>query len=281
MSQLTHLKRRIQSIKTTEKITHAMRLIAMSLYSKLDKEREALDSYKKAVAELFHELTLQCPTWKNEHFFPQDPLDSQPLLIVISSTKGFCGGLNNNLFKYIDYKLFIEEHQSPHFVTLGKKATEFIKEKDLGPIIESYVDLNSNNFPDIAKKIADLILAQTPAFSSVSIYSSLFKNFFSQKPSITKILPVEHEEEDTACDIEPIWEQDRIEIVNTAASTYLNTQLTHMLFQSLIAEYAARFVAMDGATSNAEKYLEALTLQFNKMRQALITREVSELSANM
>ena len=108
------------------------------------------------------------------------------------------------------------------------------------------------------------------------------------EPSAESIPPEKDEalgayaqEQDELLEIEPIWEQDKLEIVNSAARHYLGVHTTTILFQALVSEYAARFVAMDNATTNAENYLETLTLQFNKLRQALITREVSELSASL
>jgi len=307
MSHLIPLRRRIRSIKTTQKITRAMRLISMSLYSKLDKMREPVEYHKNIMKDLFENLYKKHPGWENKLFFQEDILDSTPLFIVISSTKGFCGGLNNILFKYTEQKLFTEEHQEPEFLTIGKKATDFVKVKNFGPIVESYTDLNSNNFSDIGKNIAERICTQKPYYSSVTIYSSIFKNFFNQRPIKNLLIPIfspetaegaekpkETDEESIPPsgisyaeekkyfeEMEPIWEQDKDPIVDYVANQYLETLLTSTLFQALISEYAARFVAMDSATTNAENYLEALTLQFNKMRQALITREVSELSVNL
>jgi F-type H+-transporting ATPase subunit gamma len=296
MSHLAHLKRRIRSIKTTKKLTHAMRLISMSLYSKLDKERIATEHHQQAYVSLFKSLRARCPQWKSDVFFPEDVLNSHPLFIIISSTKGFCGGLNNMLFRYTEQKLFVEEHQKATFITVGKKAIDFVEKHDLGPIAATYADLNSNNFADIAHSIIKFITAAQPHHSSVTVYSTFFKNFFAQKPSKTDLIPLVSPEEpetqeasqeatpetpDEFLLIEPVWEQDKIETVSYAAQRTIETIMTYILYQALISEYAARFVAMDGATTNAENYLETLTLQFNKLRQALITREVSELSANL
>lgn len=311
MSHLIQLKRRIKSIQTTEKITHAMRLIAMSLYSKLEKQNEPLSYYIEHLQKLFVELLEQCPEWSglnppvgspdrpetSKIFLPEDVLDSKPLFIVISATKGFCGGLNNHLFRYIEQKLHIEEHQKPTFITIGKKATAFIEDKNLGEVLVNYHDLNSNNFADIAKNVAQIIMEGSTlhqgSYSSATVYSSIFKNFFAQRPTISSVIPLKPEksnedkvspsetEEESEEKLPPIWEQNSLDIVNIVANQYLNARLTHIMYQALISEYASRFVAMDGATTNAEKYLETLTLQFNKLRQALITREVSELSASL
>lgn len=296
MSHLAHLKRRISSIKTTEKLTHAMRLISMSLYSKLDKEREAVDYHQGVIKNLFQDLYKKCPHWTNPIFMPQEILDQKPLFIVISSSKGFCGGLNNMLFRYTEQKLFVEEHQEAKFITIGKKATKFVEESNMGQIIATYHDLNSNNFSDIAKTIIKNVIEANPNYSSVTVYSSFFKNFFIQQPRVTKLLPLFSPEElkqevpaeqaepaelDDFSILDPEWEQEQLSIVSHAAKRALETSTTFVLYQALVSEYAARFVAMDNATTNAENYLETLTLQFNKLRQALITREVSELSSNL
>lgn len=278
----------------------------MSLYSKLDNERLAVDYHQEVVKNLFEDLYKKCPHWSNPIFLPTDILDQNPLFIVISSAKGFCGGLNTLLFRYTEQKLFIEEHQEATFITIGKKATSFVEESNLGTIIATYHDLNSNNFADIAKTLIKHIISATPHYSSVTIYSSFFKNFFAQRPQTTQLLPLispeefleeskeikksmkEPASEKTTPDVlddflllEPEWEQEKLEIVSHAAKRTLETMTTFVLYQALISEYAARFVAMDNATTNAENYLETLTLQFNKLRQTLITREVSELSANL
>jgi F-type H+-transporting ATPase subunit gamma len=281
MSHLTHLKRRIRSIKTTKKLTHAMRLISMSLYSKLDKERLAIEYHKESYTSLFKTLYKCCPKWKSQAFFPQDILNQSPLFIIISATKGFCGGMNNILFRYIEEKLFVEEHQSATFITIGKKATDFIEKQNLGSIVATYNDLNSNNFSETADSLIKFITQAQPYHSSVTAYSTFFKNFFAQRPNKTDLIPIIPQQEPESAEESIEWEQNKIETVSYAAQRTINTMITFILYQALISEYAARFVAMDGATTNAENYLETLTLQFNKLRQALITREVSELSANL
>jgi F-type H+-transporting ATPase subunit gamma len=270
----------------------------MSLYSKLDKDRLAIEYHKDTLVSIFNTIYKKCPKWKNRMFMPKDILDASPLFIIISATKGFCGGMNNILFRYIEQKLFIEEHQKPTFLTIGKKATGFVEDKKLGEIVATYHDLNSNNFSDIAKNLVKHISETKPNYSSVTVYSAYFKNFFAQKPEKTVLVPLleekekekEEEEEKEAVqnnefndflELEPIWEQNKFEIVDYVAQRTLETLATSVLFQALVSEYAARFVAMDNATTNAENYLETMTLQFNKLRQALITREVSELSANL
>jgi len=285
MSHIIQMKRQIKSIQTTKKLTHAMRLISMSLYSRLDRQKTKIEYFQNNVTSLFHKIMSNSK--KKNKLFYGDILDANPLIIIVSSTKGFCGGLNENLFRFIEKNLFIEEHQEPNFIALGQKAKNFIEEEELGNIIESVTELNSNNFSIISEKITDLIIKKTPQFSSVTVYSNYLKNLFYQFPQKISLLPLKkdasskkinaHEEFEE----EIIWEQDKKDIEEFISNFYLNTSLKNTLFQALISEYAARFMAMDNATTNAKKYLENLTLQFNKLRQALITKEVCELSVNL
>lgn len=279
MSNLISLKNKIRSIRTTQKITHAIRLSSMSVYSKLDKQNNFLNDYSLNIKETFSELLSYSPDWKNKTFLPDDILDTNPLFIIISSSKGLCGSFNSNLFRYFERACFIEEHQIAKFITIGKKSEDLIKSKNLGEIILGVNDLTFSNFVSLANEISNLINFDYK-FSSVSVYSNLFKSFFLQIPRKTTLIPIAISKNQGRQEKDFLWEQDRNHILNNLALKYLNSSVLNILFQSLISENAARFIAMDNSTTNAEKLLEKLTLQFNKSRQALITREVSELAAN-
>jgi F-type H+-transporting ATPase subunit gamma len=285
VTQLIQQKQKIKSIETTKKITHAVRLVSMSFYARLEKQNIPLQYYTSNITQFFSQLSKQLPDWDNNILFPKDILDSTPLFILIASSKGLCGSFNSNLFRYFDRNYYIEEHQTPKFITIGSKATKLVREKNLGNIIENYGELTSNNFNSIAKDLVEIIDNTQPPYSSITFYSNYLKNFFIQKPEKNQIIPATtqpqetQKEEQQSFDEDLIWEQDKVQIINFVATKYLKTSILDILFQSLISETASRFLAMDSSTNNAEKMLETLTLQYNKARQALITQEVSELSA--
>ena len=288
MTQLTPLKQKIKAIQTTQKITHAIRLASRSVYSKLEKQNKPLKHYQTSIDNLFSQIANLNAEWKNPILFPDDILNSNPLFIIISSAKGLCGSFNSNLFRYLQRKFFLEEHQKPTFIAIGTKAIRFIQKEKLGEIICSHNELTSNNFDSISKDLTDIINNGKTLYSSVSFYSNHFKNFFIQQPQKTTLIPIstnngenDDENKQTEKSVEFIYEQDEKEILDNIANKYLKSSILNVLFQSLISENAARFLAMDSSTTNAENFLEKLTLQYNKSRQALITREVSELAANM
>lgn len=285
MSQLIQLRQRIKSIQTTKKITYAMRLISMSLYTKLEKMNQPLNYYQASLDSLFLGLARHFTSWQHPLLFPEDILNERPLFIIAASSKGLCGSFNSNLFRYLKRYLFPEEHQTPTFITVGQKATKFVEDEELGTILCSYSEFNSNNFLIIADELARIISAQPTPFSSITTYGNTFKSFFAQRPTQTIITPVtiKHLEFEamSSDSIEHLtWEQPAHEVLDTLAVRYLKASILHALFQSLLAEQASRFVAMDQATTNADHYLERLTLQYNKSRQSMITRELSELSTS-
>ena len=293
VSQLIQLRQKIKGIKTTRKITHAVRLVSMSLYAKLERRHTPLKAYITTLKKFFKELLSRAPLWKHPIFTPKDILDSKPLYIVIATSKGLCGSLNSNFLRYFEDTFTPEKEQNPYFITIGKKATKFVQEQGFKNIICNYAELSSNNYASVASDLLDKITDRSFKFSSVTFYSSYLKSFFAQRPRKTTLIPFlldelegkkqtvtdetpKKEEDD---DDELIWEQKKFKTLDHLALFYVRERIITLLYQSLLAEQAARFIAMDGSTSNADKIIEKLTLQYNKQRQALITREVSELSA--
>ncbi|MBY0353057.1 F0F1 ATP synthase subunit gamma [Candidatus Babeliales bacterium] len=299
MSELVRLKQQIKSIQTTRKITHAVRLVSMSLYARFEKQNTGLGYYMDSIKRSLLDLAVGRLgiDWKNDLLFPEDILDSTPLYIIISSAKGLCGSFNSSLFRYIERSLFIEEHQSPRFIIVGQKAMRFINDKSWGDVICHYGELNSGNYISIANDLVNKIVTSKSVPSSIVFFNSFLKSFFIQEPRKTVFTPLSLEENfskmtstqnknDESIDqkkttIDYVWEQEPQDVLDSLAVSYIKVFVMNILFQSLLAEQAARFLAMDSATTNADKYLEKLILHYNKQRQSAITREVSELSAGM
>ncbi len=289
MSQLIRLRRQIKSIETTKKITYAMRLISMSLYGKLEKQGKPLAHYRSELTQLFNEVTDANVGWDNPVLFPKAKGNKRPLIIIVASTKGLCGSFNSNLFRHIKRELQMQDGQKPTFVTIGTKARNFTRNEGFGETSKQFNDFNSSNFLHIADDITEIITDAKEPFTSVTFYSNFFRSFFMQKPDATQLIPfnpeaVEPQEKTQSSgeDLvnELIWEQDPHVVLDFLSIRYLRGSICHLLFQSLLAEQASRFVAMDNATGNADKFLERLTIKYNKARQAMITKELSELTAS-
>ncbi len=261
----------------------------MSFYNKLEKARPSLDAYAKELKNLFEQLLAHGHDWKNPVLAPYDVLDSNPLFIIVATTKGWCGSLNANLFRYLEEAIFLEAHQRPSFILIGAKAIAYFKTSGLlakysnTRLVATYGELSSPNLFALADELIERTLFGPQVYSSVSFFSSEARSFFVQRPTKTTVLPfgVEMPRPGNSANQQAplLWEQSKQDTLDFVARGYLRGLLIQLLFHAMRAEYAARFLAMESATKNAEKIIDRLTRQFNKMRQALITKEISELSA--
>ena len=280
MSKQIQLKQKIKSIQTTKKITNALRQVSMSMYSKLEHNSPIIRNYTENLKTLFTELVCYDQTWQNPLLFPKNTPQNN-LIVIVATSKGLCGGLNSNLFKFIEKEIGTQKYQNSKFITIGNKAAVYIKEKGLGEIISNYNDFNSNNYISITSDLITKFMDEPTPFTSITFFYNVSRSFFAQRPSKFQLVPlqVDPEIQHRKAHKELIWEQNTNDILDYLSIRYIKGQILFMLFQALISEYSARFVAMDSSTTNADKFIETVTLQYNKLRQAEITKEVSGLCA--
>lgn len=280
MAKQIQLKQKIKSIQTTKKITNALRQVSMSMYSKLEHNSTAVRNYTENLKSLFTELVCYDQTWQNPLLFPKSSTPNH-LIIIVSTSKGLCGGLNSNLFKFLEKEFATKKYQNSKFITIGNKATSYIRENELGEIISNYHDFSSSNYISIASDLITKFMDTSKPFTSITFFYNESKSFFAQKPNKFQLVPLQLDSKvkSRKAHKELIWEQNTNDTLDYLSVRYVKGQILFMLFQALISEYSARFVAMDSSTTNADKFIETVTLQYNKMRQAEITKEVSGLCA--
>ncbi len=163
-------------------------------------------------------------------------------------------------------------------IAVGQKSIDFIRNSGTYPLKHSYIKASAHHITSIAHEIAHIIIHAASPYRSVLIATNLFKSFFTQKPHITQLIPfAPHNIASSDAQSEYIWEQSSRELLDALIPQYLMSQIHYFLFQSLLAEHAARFISMDTATRNANSLLETTKLEYNKLRQAKITKELTEL----
>jgi F-type H+-transporting ATPase subunit gamma len=275
MAELIQLRQRIKAIETIKKITHAMRLIAMSSHSRLKNKQEPFTVYINNLKILFGRIQQAAPHWINPIMHPDVQENTRSLVILIGSQKGLCGNFNTTLF----HQFVKNTAQRTDVIVIGKKAIDFISTRHYGPIIAVYEKCSLQNLFAIAQSIMQEITQAQPIYTSVILHSNILQNFFTQKPHMTKIIPfvMPSSEENNTQVQEYLWEQSATTILDSLLQQYLETEIQYCLFQSLLAEQAARFISMDSSTRNAESLLDVSKLEYNKLRQAKITKELTEL----
>ena len=284
MAQLIQMRQRIKAIETIKKITHAMRLISMSMHSRLRAKAPIFADYQNEVTKIFQKVKLAAPEWKNSIMFPTEAPENNPLVILVASQKGLCGNFNSALFRKFQ-ELYPEETiKNISFIAVGKHAVDFINKQPTDRIVKTFGEFSSARLSLISGRLVDFIAQAETPYSSVIIVANGLKSFFVQKPVETTVLPLSMELDQKAAEELPkepySWEQSASSILDDLALQYLTSKVHHLLFQSLLAEQAARFISMDNSTRNAKTLLEETQLHYNKLRQAQITRELTELSAS-
>lgn len=285
MSQLIQMRRRIKAIETIKKVTHAMRLVSMSAHSHLKNKQQTLAHYVTAIEHLFEKALRNYPHWSNPIIQPTAK-STQTLLILVGSQKGLCGNFNNMLFNRFTAQTDLSIYHHNAIITIGKKATDEIKKIAPHALIEAHEQFTTNTFLDISHQLIDHISSKEIPYAQVIMWSNIAKSFFVQKPKQTLLIPFKHisrsstpihHTKEQICTEEYIWEYPATEVLSTLAQHYLEARIEQLLFESLLAEQAARFISMDGSTRNAQNLLDETRLQYNKIRQAKITKELTEL----
>ncbi len=286
MTKLIHLRQRLKTIETIKKVTHAMRLIAISSHSHLKIQRQSLVLYDQTIARyltiLHHELHDN-----QEYRVGSADTDKGQLMIVVGSQKGLCGTFNQSLLTAMNVHA---DELNDQIITVGKKASELIK----GLAISNYVlvqecePLKKGTIVEIAQMITAAILHGK--YQQVTAWHNTLKTFFIQQPTKTVLLPfdpsrvIAQETTSSITDIQThadyLWNFTPQELYRHLSTQYLQSQIQILLIDSLLAEQAARFISMDNATRNAQRLADSTKLSYNKLRQAKITSEINELSGS-
>ena len=286
MPNLKELKNRISSVKSTRKITSAMKMVAAS---KLRRAQELAESSRVYADSLSFILSSLAGNTKNSSDLPEILTGREnskiSLLIINSSDRGLCGGFNSNLFR--NAKKWISDQQgqgkSVKIMTVGKKASSFYKKTDLD-IVASFEDLNSNDrqlhvSEEIKNKIMELF--ENNEIDEVSILFNKFVSAISQEPTYQSLIPLSNEEtnedESEANNAIFEFEPDKNELLEYLVPRNFLTQIYRSVLESSASEHAARMTSMDNATRNAGDMIDRLTLTYNRTRQAFITKELIEI----
>ncbi|MFT6765659.1 MAG: F-type H+-transporting ATPase subunit gamma [Alteromonas naphthalenivorans] len=279
MSQLIQMRRRIKAIETIKKITSAMRLISRSFHMRMNKEQQALGTYRDTLCSLFAQLHTIAPDWKPTKFFPSQTLVHKELLIIIGGQKGLCGNFNTNLFYWIDTHK--KELSSPdkRIIVLGKRVQEHLTKRTI-TTKKTYEELKPKDMDTFTDNLLKDIFDPNEHYTKISILSNHPKTFFIHEQRYQQLIPfigcADNTNKHLADDYH--WHHTPDMVLNMLAEDFIKVSIRTALFESLLAEQAARFLSMDNATRNANKFLETMQLQYNKARQAKITKELTELA---
>ena len=280
MPSLKHIRKRIISVRNTQKITRAMKMVAAA---KLRRAQEAILNarpYARRIDGLIKGLTeVMDDEYMHPLMVPREEVKRLSML-VITSDKGLCGAFNANILRKV--KRTLDERWEDFKVDLalvGRKAIDFYKNKDFNVVHsfpETYQHVLFEEADEIANTLVDDFLRTR--VDEVWVLYNEFKSVIAQKVVLEKLVPiVPAEEAATSRHHDYTYEPDRREILDDLVPQHLSIQLYRCLLESSASEHGARMTAMEGATRNAGDMIDKLTLQYNRARQAAITKELMEI----
>ncbi|AII87624.1 MAG: F0F1 ATP synthase subunit gamma [Planktomarina temperata] len=282
MPNLSDLKNRIASVKSTRKITKAMQMVASA---KLRRAQDAAQA-GRPYAERFNAVMagLAASVGASEggpKLLTGTGSDQTQLLVVMTAERGLCGGFNSNIVKLarIAAKQLLAEGKTVKILTVGKKGRESLK-REFGALLVDHVDLSDVKRVgyDNASAIAQNVLHRFDAgeFDVAKIFYSEFGSVVNQIPTELQVIPAKFEavtDEGTVYDYEPSEEGILADLLPRSVATQIFTAL----LENAASEQGARMSAMDNATRNAGEMIDKLTIQYNRSRQAKITNELIEI----
>jgi len=285
MPNLKEVRNRIDSVKSTEQITNAMKMVAASKLRRAQDAILRLRPYAAKLSEIINNVSRAAGATAENPFTPREGSPGRVLVVAISSNKGLCGTFNTNVIKSVQGLIHGPLAQNAESGTLdiiciGKKVYEYLLRRNL-PVIAEYNDLFSKPGFDRVSEVSSMILDeyQNGRWDRVIIVYNKFKNAAMQMVTEEEYLPLAGNgaEEDAVSEVEYLYEPDRSKILTELIPKALKIQFYKTILDSFASEHGARMTAMHKATENAGEMLKELRLAYNKARQASITREIIEI----
>jgi F-type H+-transporting ATPase subunit gamma len=273
------IRTKIASIKSTQKITKAMQMVAASKMRKAQERMRAARPYAEKIRQVIGHIRHTHPD--TVHPYLVERAVKSVGLIVVSTDRGLCGGLNVNVFKQAVQT--IKEHEAKgHAVKLclfGSKAVQFFKRLKM-PVLATVTGLGDRPHVESYIGAVRVMLSEfvDGGIDELHIIHAEFINTMSQKPRVLQLVPAKRVDSDELQSMfEYIYEPSAADILDALLFRYVESQVYSGAVESVACEMAARMVAMKSATDNAGKLIEELQLVYNKARQASITKEISEI----
>jgi F-type H+-transporting ATPase subunit gamma len=284
MANLKEVRIRIASVKSTQQITSAMKMVAASKLRKAQNAILKLRPYASKLTEMLQNLTASLGTDSDSPFAQyRDP--NNVLIITIASNRGLCGAFNANVIKATNNLItntYAEANKAGklRLMTFGRKVTEYYSKR--GNVYQSYDHIYDNLTFDHVAPIAESLMKAfvSKEFDQIVIVYNQFKNAAVQRLISEQFLPVQPEPTDTTKpgnSLDYIFEPNKEDIINELIPKSLKIQLYKALLDSYASEQGARMTAMHQATDNADELLKDLRLSYNKARQTAITKEILEI----
>ena len=279
MPSLKDIRNRIASVKSTQQITKAMKMVSGAKMRRAHDAAVAARPYADKVEELMSRVA--AASTEVSHPLLQRPDARRAIIVVVTSDRGLCGGFNHQLLRKVEAEIRSAAEWDHQIVAVGRKGRDYLRKRGYD-LIDSHVEMGGKFTADFVR---ELVVRPLEWFANgeigrVALAFNAFRSALSQVPTFEEVLPVpmpEGAEEQVAGEAEYLFEPEAAAVLAALLPRYVESRVLHALLESEVSEHSARMTAMDAATNNADELIRYLTLTMNRARQAMITKELLDI----
>lgn len=280
MANLKDIRKRITSVRNTQQITKAMKMVSAAKLRRAQDAAESARPYAEKLGDLLANVGSR--VGGDAHPLLRDGSDGPVHLIVLTSDRGLCGGYNTNVLKKVEAFLAEDVAKDATVVCCGRRGHDHLKSRIGDQIVEAHVNRPDGLDLTLAREVTADATSRFLNGSAGAVYLAYaqFQSAMVQVPTISRLLPVSAEadgEEPGEVGADYLYEPDPASLLGSLLSRYVETQVFQAMLEATASEHGARMAAMDSATRNASEMIDRLTLQMNRARQAAITTELMEI----
>ena len=276
MANTIDIRRRIRSVKNTQQITKAMKMVAAAKLRRAQERIFAARPYSAALRQVLTSVATRVESLEHPLLNVRD--EKRVLLIAVTADKGLAGAFNSNVTRATMNAIHEHNWESVEVLPIGRKAVEFFKRrtvpvrKEAAHVLQA---LSLGTATKMAKSIIDDFVNEK--IDAVYAVYNEFKSIIAQRVIVERLLPIERAWDEVGTEVDYLYEPGPVQILSELLPKHIEFQLYRILLESAASEQGARMTAMEAATKNASDMIDHLTLTYNRIRQASITKEIIEI----
>lgn len=282
MANLKVIRKRIASVKNTQKITRAMKLVAAARLRRAQQNIVELRPYAQKTMEVLSSVAARVDASDAAHPLLERRKEQSVMLVVLTSDRGLAGAFNSSICRatFAKWKELEKEGKSVCFTVIGRKGREFLARRgadirhDFTGVFEN---LSMGKASEIGRYVVDFYTREEAPLDTCFLVYNEFKSAISQKVTFEQLLPIVPEETGEGGASDFVYEPSQAQLLDTLLPMYVDVEIYRALLESVASEHGARMTAMENATNDAADMIDRLTLVFNRARQAAITTELMEI----
>jgi len=277
MASLKAIRTRISSVKSTQKITKAMKMVSAAKLRRAQEAATAARPYADKITALMGNVAARVGSSSHPLLEQRDP-ERRIDVLLVTGDRGLCGGYNSNLIRKAEALLNERGWDNVRLTVVGRRAFDYFKKRPAN-IVDKHINLFGGPNSALAQDIGERLSREYAEGATDGVYLvySHFRSALSQTPTVERLLPVEAASAAGADSVDYLYEPDAAGLLDRLLRQYVSVLIHRAFLEATASEHGARMTAMDSATRNASDMIERLTLAMNRARQATITKELMEI----